>query len=130
MVDPFDIALNRAENIVRYRKPADKMALPIGFDHDKVKPRCNADCLENFVRDAEPGKGKLVGKIWVWVVFICPFHRTIIDIVAGNCGAVMRRGQHQPGGAHPFGFVIALKPVIAQNQAAGAAQNGKMAKLR
>ena len=59
-------------------------------------------------------------------MFIGPFDKVVIDVIAGDRGHAVRRGDDNPAFAHAQRGLITVEPVIANNCRSGPAQNAEM----
>ena len=127
--DPINWPVNRPKDISRHRQPMQKMAGPIGFNHQKAKPRGHIIGGKNIAGDGQSPKGILVGKGRVRLIFIGPFNEIIVDIIPSNQSFAICCGKDDSTLAHPVGFFVSVKPVIARNHRPRFIQNAKMLEM-
>ena len=127
--DPVDTSVKRAEHITDHGKPVDKMTRTIGFDHNEIEPVGHIVGGENIACNRQAAKGKLRTINWSRIMFVRPFDKVVVAVIACKNAFRVRQGQNDPTLAQAIHLVIPVKPMVARDQIARARQNTEMLEL-
>ncbi|MPL84634.1 hypothetical protein SDC9_30599 [bioreactor metagenome] len=122
-LDALELAVDRLEHVVRNAQPLDEMAAAIGLDREPGEPGRRVDADEGIAADGEPAEGIFGAEIGVGRIFVRPFDRRIVDVIAGHRRLHVRLAEDQPRQTRRRIKVIALKPVVADDQMPRAVQD-------
>ena len=85
---------------------------------------------KNIVGNIQLAKRKFRVEFWRIVMFVCPFDKAVVDVIAVHDAARIRPRQNDPRRARPAHYAVALKEVVAKDQVVRPAQNGKVPEPR